>query len=676
LGLSSRRDPNDYNATCKGYVIQLGGNGNYTENITTGRLLDFSGGSANTGVINGPNLTANQFNLLGNPYNNFLDLDLFLLSSNNKTKVKGPIMLWSHNTLLSDANVNPNDPNVYVNSANDFALYNVLGGVAAGREISTSDDVTGVTSTGIQTPNGKICFGTGFGVYSIGNGNIIYDDSMRTASNGGEIQSFRMSNENNNLDTKDLSNGVSGLPPSTRSRIWLNIERGVPPVSGPNFNPLKQILVGYSPCYGSDCATTADNDRVFDAETVNAASNPSIDFYSFAASSTRKLAIQGRGDFLNTDFFQLGYKVATAGTYTFTSSHDGMFNTKPYYILDATDGQYHTLPYTFTTAAGTFDNRFRVVFENLIGFVAPVNVCNSQLTSIWNVVYAQLISGVTSYNFEIRNLNGSLFGVFNGINATYYYVRNLNIPGIQYNTTYRLRVATYQVDNVWQYGPECLVISPPPPTAKLTDTVGSNPGSCGSTINNFTTSLYSNSPGELGFLTSGYRFQVSTTSNFATGTIVGEVERLTNSFSLAQLRPAYNPLPNTIYYVRVQIQYNNTGTATWQVDAGGNPVYGPVCTVTTTANATGRFSNSESSIFDVKAYPNPFSANFKLDVDTSSEEKVEMKVYDIIGREIESRIITASNLNTVEIGETYTSGVYNVIVKQGENLKTIRVVKR
>lgn len=46
-----------------------------------------------------------------------------------------------------------------------------------------------VTNTGIQTPNGKICMGTGFGVYSIGNGNTIYDDSMYLI-NGGETQEF------------------------------------------------------------------------------------------------------------------------------------------------------------------------------------------------------------------------------------------------------------------------------------------------------------------------------------------------------------------------------------------------------------------------------------------------------------------------------------------------------
>ena len=118
----------------KGYVLQLGGNPPIGSPRLWNTELNFIGGSANGGPIP-VSVTSGQFNLLGNPYPNYLDLDKFLLSANNATKVRGPIILWTHNTLISSANVNPNDPiNAYVNSANDFALYNVLGGVAAGRQ--------------------------------------------------------------------------------------------------------------------------------------------------------------------------------------------------------------------------------------------------------------------------------------------------------------------------------------------------------------------------------------------------------------------------------------------------------------------------------------------------------------------------------------------------------------
>lgn len=674
--------PAEFMQPGKGYIIQLGGNGNYTETIVEDRLLDFGNSSDNGTTTISVGVNAGQFNLLGNPYNNFLDLDKFLLNSNNATKVRGPIMLWSHNTVISSANINPNDStSIYRNSANDFALYNVLGGVAAGRQISTSPDQ--VIQTDIQTPNGKICFGTGFGIYGIGSGGTVtFENGMREGgSNDLGAQSFRLTNDatQNEIDTKEESSKLVALAPSVRSRIWLNLEKGTLPTSGPNLNPLKQLLIGYSPCYGTNCATAADNDRVFDAETVTTESNPSIDFYSFAVGSTKHLAIQGRGDFQNNDSFKLGYST-TGGTFTITASHDGIFTTKPYYILDANDptGQYHPLPYEFTTIAGTFDNRFKVVFENLIGFVSPANVCGSQLTNVSNSVFAQNI-GASNYRFEIRtgapSPNGTVFGEFNGISASLPYVRNLNISGIQYNTNYWLRVATYQVDGVWQYGPTCMVTSPPPPTSKLTDSTPAVVGSCNRTINTYSTSLFCYSPNEITFSTSGYRFQVSTSSTFDPGTIVGLVERSVNSFSLAQLRPSYEPLANTVYYVRVQIRYNNSGVPNWQVDTNGDPIYGPICPVTTSPTAT-RLKDSDLYDLEAKAYPNPFANNFKLEINTSSEERIELQVFDMIGRQIESRLLNISDLDTQELGEAYNSGVYNVIVRQGENLKTLRMIKR
>ena len=80
--------------------------------------------------------------------------------------------------------------------------------------------------------------------------------------------------------------------------------------------------------------------------------------------------------------------------------------------------------------------------------------------------------------------------------------------------------------------------------------------------------------------------------------------------------------------------------------------------------------------FAVVAYPNPFSDNFKLDFTSSSEDKVSILVYDMIGKLLEKREVQSSEMNAVEIGNSYPSGVYNVIVTQGENIKTLRVIRR
>ncbi|WP_462225604.1 T9SS type A sorting domain-containing protein [Flavobacterium sp.] len=43
---------------------------------------------------------------------------------------------------------------------------------------------------------------------------------------------------------------------------------------------------------------------------------------------------------------------------------------------------------------------------------------------------------------------------------------------------------------------------------------------------------------------------------------------------------------------------------------------------------------------------------------------------------VENSNVEASNIDTLEVGSTFPSGVYNVIVSQGNEVKTQRVIKR
>jgi Secretion system C-terminal sorting domain len=63
-----------------------------------------------------------------------------------------------------------------------------------------------------------------------------------------------------------------------------------------------------------------------------------------------------------------------------------------------------------------------------------------------------------------------------------------------------------------------------------------------------------------------------------------------------------------------------------------------------------------------------------LNLSTTSEEMVQVRVYDMLGKLIEDRKAQVSDI--IELGDNYPSGVYNVIVSQGENTKTMRVIKR
>ena len=76
--------------------------------------------------------------------------------------------------------------------------------------------------------------------------------------------------------------------------------------------------------------------------------------------------------------------------------------------------------------------------------------------------------------------------------------------------------------------------------------------------------------------------------------------------------------------------------------------------------------------FNVIAYPNPSSDVFTLDVQSSSKGATGVQVYDMAGRLIENLQV---NSDSVEVGRNYESGIYNVIVNKGANVKTLRVIK-
>ena len=48
----------------------------------------------------------------------------------------------------------------------------------------------------------------------------------------------------------------------------------------------------------------------------------------------------------------------------------------------------------------------------------------------------------------------------------------------------------------------------------------------------------------------------------------------------------------------------------------------------------------------------------------------------MVGRLIEERLVLVSEIDTQEVGDKYPTGVYTIVISQGENIKTLRVIKR
>lgn len=80
---------------------------------------------------------------------------------------------------------------------------------------------------------------------------------------------------------------------------------------------------------------------------------------------------------------------------------------------------------------------------------------------------------------------------------------------------------------------------------------------------------------------------------------------------------------------------------------------------------------------EILAYPNPFKNDFILDIQSSSNDDINVQVFDLLGKTIEFRTIKASEVNDkISFGDNYSKGVYTLIVNQGEDKKVIKMVKQ
>ncbi|MBC7606715.1 MAG: T9SS type A sorting domain-containing protein, partial [Burkholderiales bacterium] len=112
------------------------------------------------------------------------------------------------------------------------------------------------------------------------------------------------------------------------------------------------------------------------------------------------------------------------------------------------------------------------------------------------------------------------------------------------------------------------------------------------------------------------------------------------------------------------------------VNGFGVSVTNKVLTLTSNAcTTTARIAKAPQVATDFKviAYPNPSSGVFNLAIESSNTAATTIQVYDMQGRMIENK---KTNTNAVEIGANYTSGIYNVILENAGQAKTIRLIKK
>jgi hypothetical protein len=278
--------------------------------------------------------------------------------------------------------------------------------------------------------------------------------------------------------------------------------------------------------------------------------------------------------------------------------------------------------------------------------------CGVTLASITTFISADAVNAASGYRFKV--VNGASTEIIEAASGSRWF-RLTSLPGgASYTTTYTVSAAS-RYNGVWSdYGNECTVTTPAAPLSKLIDR------QCGMTLaSDNATLLYATSVS----VAEKYRFEVSLGSDVYTYDTASSSEK---SFRMTNV-PGLTLVSGTTYTVRVAPMINGL----WQP-------YGDSCSVTTFRVAPNfvKSMNVDTTNFNVVTYPNPFTENFNLNLTSSSEEKVTVMVYDMTGKLLERKEVVPSDLTELQIGTNFASGVYNVIVSQGENIKSLRVIKK
>jgi hypothetical protein len=352
----------------KGYAIMAPSTGTFPATST----VTFSG-AVNNGIINIPmTLSANgassidDFNLIGNPYPSAIYANDFI---NANAAISGTLYFWTHRTGISNTNPGP-DANNFITA--DYAMYNLSGGTSSG--------------TGSAPPTGYIGSGQAFFVETNSATNAVFNNSMRDKSYS-NAQFYRMANP---MTTPADS--------TVKDRLWINLQSA--------DGLFSQQLLAYFD------NTTLGYDRAYDG-VVSQSSN-TLSFYSFIEGD--KYRIQARPAFSQDDVVPLGYSSTMQGTFSVAIDHlEGQLQSDgtSVYLEDKLLSIIHDLkqsPYTFTTAIGTFDDRFVLRYTNSgLGTIDLDEIRNNVVVASSNAQimvksYTEPISGIAIYDILGRQV--------------------------------------------------------------------------------------------------------------------------------------------------------------------------------------------------------------------------------------------------------------------------------
>ncbi|OYU82937.1 MAG: hypothetical protein CFE24_13525 [Flavobacterium sp. BFFFF2] len=344
--------------------------------------------------------------------------------------------------------------------------------------------------------------------------------------------------------------------------------------------------------------------------------------------------------------------VANATNYLFEVTGNGSTrtiytSTNSFNLTQLQGTNAYNTAYSIRVAAG-FNGQYGD-FGSACSFTTPAlanftqvtaSMCGTTLAALTTPLYCNQIAGAQAYRFEFTT-----GGVSKTIDSATNSVQINNLTGgAAYGTAYSVRVAA-QVGGSWQsYGTSCTVTTPAASSQIRTN-------QCNTTLANRWSILYCSAVTGV----TAYRFEWSNGGSTLT---------YTSSLSNMQLGNYTGWAVSTTYSVRVAVQFGGT----WQA-------YGSACNVKTPATLAREISENETAL-TVKAVPNPFETEYVLMAQGGNQTPVQVSVYDMLGKQVEQFSVEASDLENRSLGTNYTSGIYNVMISQGDDQQVVRIIKK
>ena len=288
----------------KGYAIRAPQGYTTTPQVFSGEFIGVPNNGNIPVSVAGFNPALLNYNLLANPYPSAINV-ITLLDNTNL----GTLYFWTHNSAITN--------NVFTSS--DYAIRTRTTGIAA---------VTGGTAPGLNIAAGQAFFASAGTTTTIN-----FTNAMRVAGNNAQF--YR---------------NAQDVP--LNYYVHLNLTN--------TLGAFKQIAFGYQ----EDATDGYD----FGSDAL-ASTEGAIRFYSLINSLSLGFGIQARAyPWSINDVVPLGYTTTQAGTFDIAIDHfDTFFADKDIFLEDTSNGTFHNLKnsaFTFTTAIGTFDTRFKIHYQD------------------------------------------------------------------------------------------------------------------------------------------------------------------------------------------------------------------------------------------------------------------------------------------------------------------------